>query len=439
MSFFPEYVLALLRRLESCGFEAYAVGGCVRDFLINRTPNDYDIATNALPGQIKEIFAKFETVTIGEQHGTIGVVTEKHLVEITTYRIDGNYLDSRRPSQVSFSRNLTEDLRRRDFTVNAMAMDKDGNIIDFFGGRQDIEKKIIRAVGDPVARLKEDALRIMRCIRFSSQLGFAIEGELSFAVESCKGLLKKISAERIREEFVKLLCGGNCTETLRAYRSVIEVFIPEIRAMYNFDQHTRYHRFDVWEHTIHAVGIGRNEPLLRTALFFHDIAKPDCFTLDEDGTGHFKGHAPLSAQKAETIMKRLRFSSKDISFVKKLVANHRRSYNTDSEIKHVMNRIGVENFLQLIDLKRADDSAKGYCDEKRLNQLELAQKRAEEIRDSGECYRLKDMKINGSDVASLGVTGKRIGELLQLLLDKIIDGELENRKDMLINYLVSII
>ena len=439
MSVFPEYVTEILDKLRNSSCQAYAVGGCVRDMIMGRVPHDYDITTNAVPERIKQIFSNSRIVTAGEKHGTIGVVSGGHMTEITAYRIDGAYTDSRRPDSVIFSDNIEDDLKRRDFTMNAMAMDINGDIIDIFGGKDDIKKGIIRAVGEPDKRIEEDALRIMRCVRFASELGFMPEQKLCFSIEKNKELLKNISAERIREEFVKLLCGQYSTEVLRSYSSIIEVFIPEIRKMYGFEQLTKYHRYDVWEHTIHAVSGGDGDPLICTALFFHDIAKPNCRTIDADGTGHFKGHADLSALKAAEIMKRLRFSSSQIKNAAALIGSHRYRLENDAEIKHIMGKIGAERFPMLIKLKKADDSAKGYYDEDSKRRLEAAAKRCAEIIDNGECYRISDLEINGNDLMALGVNGRRIREILEHLLSEVIEGKVKNNKKELIKCAKSII
>lgn len=429
----PFYVLTTLNKLENNGFEAYIAGGCVRDFLMNKQPHDFDITTNALPEHIKQIFSNYKIIKSGEKHGTIAVIIEKNIIEITTYRIDGSYFDNRHPEKVIFSSDLSEDLKRRDFTVNAMVQNKNGEIIDLFGGKNDIENKIIRTVGNAYDRFQEDALRIMRCLRFASTLGFDIESETSEAAHKCAFLLKNISVERIKEEFIKILCGNYCEKILRNYCDIIEVFIPEIRDMYGFDQHTPYHKFDVWEHTLHAVSSSENSPLIRTVMFFHDIAKPDCFTLDKNGVGHFKNHALLGAEKTKKILKRMRFSSKEINEIIKIIANHRYTFKCKTDVKRMLNKIGEESFFNLIKAKRADDNSKGIIDKNTQSNLNFAENIAQRIIEDNECYRMCDMKINGNDLLELGFKGKQIGEILDILLEKIICGEVENERDKLIN------
>ena len=436
MAVFPEYVVNILNKLCAKGFEAYAVGGCVRDHIMGIEPTDYDITTNALPAEIREVFADHNIASYGEKHGTVGVITGRHVVEITTYRIEGVYSDNRHPDSVSFSKSLDIDLQRRDLTINAMAMNKYGHIIDRFGGRKDIERKILRTVGTPDKRFSEDALRILRCLRFASQLGFRPEMETACSMSRNKELLNNISSERIREEFVKILCGMNSEEVLRSYYDIIEVFIPEIRPMIGFDQRTPFHKYDVWEHTIHAVGRGGGDPILQTALLFHDIAKPVCMTVDENGRGHFKIHPQLSAQMAAEIMKRLKFPSQDISFITNLIANHRFSYKSESDVKHMLNNIGPEAFFKLIDLKLADDSSKGYYDEKSIKSLEWARSAAEKIISEKQCYRLHDLAIKGADLLEMGFEGKEIGKTLNMLLNMVINNELENKTDVLMRYII---
>lgn len=429
----PDYALKCLEKLESNNFEAYIVGGCVRDFCMNRTPHDFDITTNAKPEQIKECFKEYNRIDIGEKHGTVAIIIDGEQVEITTYRIDGDYNDSRHPRNVTFSENLSEDLSRRDFTVNAMAMNKNHEIVDIFGGKTDIENKLIRTVGNPVDRFTEDALRIMRALRFASQLEFDIEAETAKQIHSLAHLLKNISAERIREEFLKLICGKNAVEILRKYRDVIEVFIPEIADMYGLDQLTPYHKYDVWEHTLCAVSNIDNEPILRMTMLLHDIAKPDCRTIDKNGVGHFKGHASLGACKAEKILKRMRFSAKEIKEITTLIENHRDSYHNEYEVKCMMNKIGAESYKKLISVKRADDGSKGYFFRKDCDMIDFAERTYEKIIENNECYRISDLAINGNDILKLGFSGKKIGEIMHLLLDKVMRNQLENDYDMLVN------
>ncbi len=430
----PNYALKCLETLENNGFESYIVGGCVRDFCMKRTPHDFDITTNAKPEQVKECFKEYNKIDIGEKHGTVAIIIDDEQVEITTYRIDGDYKDSRHPQNVIFSEKLNEDLSRRDFTVNAMAMNKNHEIVDIFGGMTDIENKFIRTVGNPVERFTEDALRIMRALRFSSQLDFEIEKETSKTIHNLAYLLKNISVERIREEFLKLICGKRAVEVLREYCDVIEVFIPEITSMYGFDQLTPYHKYDVWEHTLKAIGNIVCNPILRMTMFLHDIAKPDCLTIDKNGQGHFKGHALLGSVKAEKILKRLKFSVKNTKEIVTLIENHRDSYDCDYDVKCMMNKIGADLFKNLLDVKSADDTSKGFFFQKDADRLAFARKRFHEIIENNECYRISDLKINGNDILNLGFSGKEVGKILNELLDKVFRNTIENDYEILINY-----
>lgn len=434
----PDYVLYVLKKLGSRGFEAYIVGGCVRDLMIKKVPDDFDIATNALPYEIKNCFEEHKIIDIGEKHGTVAIMIDSRKIEITTYRIDGIYSNNRHPDKVTFSCNLLDDLKRRDFTINAMAMNSNGELIDNFNGRYDLKNKIIRAVGDPKQRFNEDALRILRALRFASQLGFYPDEKTDGAIHRYANLIKNISAERIREEFIKILLGDNAEEILREYCDVIEVFIPEIKKLYGFKQYSPYHKYDVWEHTIHAVGASVPEKNIRTAMFFHDIAKPDCFKTDKNGRGHFKGHAVKSAEMTSDILKRLRFSSKDIKDIVCIIYHHSDDLNNKSEIKLLMNKIGVKEFMDLINVQRADSMAKQEFCRERLKKSDWQEKTAKEIIQNNECFTLKDLAVNGNDLIKMGFKGKENGQMLEHLLEEVIFENLQNDKKAIMNYIKSL-
>lgn len=435
---FPDYVLYVLNKLNSRGFGAYIVGGCVRDFMLKNDPSDFDITTNALPCEIKECFDEHKIIETGVKHGTITIIINSQKIEITTYRVEGKYSDNRHPDKVTFSCNLYDDLIRRDFTINAMAISSSGELIDNFNGRADLKNKIIRAVGDPSKRFTEDALRILRALRFASQLGFYIEDKTSEMVHQYAYLLKNISAERIREEFVKILMGISAEEILRRYCDVIEVFIPEIKKLYGFDQHSPYHKYDVWEHTIHAVGSAVSEKNVRVAMFFHDISKPDCFYMDENGRGHFKGHALKSAEMTSEILKRLRFSSRDIKDIVSIICHHSDEINSKPEIKLLLNEVGEKNFFDLLNAQRADSMSKQEFCLKRLKKSDWQEKTAKEILRNKECYTLKDLAINGNELIKLGFRDREIGQLLERLLKEVVYENLLNDKISLINYIKSL-
>lgn len=443
----PEKCIYILSELEKSGFQAYIVGGCVRDMIMGRSANDFDVTTNALPDKIIEIFSADRVIPTGIKHGTVTVIHDGEAFEITTFRVDGAYTDSRRPDSVSFTASLREDLARRDFTMNAVAMDLSGKIFDFFGGVSDIENKLIRCVGEPEQRFTEDALRILRAVRFSSVLGFEIEhGTADYAVK-LKDRLDFISAERIRSEFVKLLCGKNVVDTLMRYREIIGQIIPEIRVCFDFGQHSRYHKYDVYEHIARAVGMipadSENAEILRISLFFHDIGKPAVFVLDKDGHGHFKGHAEKSAEMAEKIMHRLKFDNKTIDTVCTLISHH--SCNFDfggenrksmplNEIKHMISEIGENRFFLLLELKKADNSAKHDFVLDENNEIENISVTARRLIEENCCFKISQLAVNGNNLAELGFKGREIGKCLEILLESVIDGYVENNYNELIKY-----
>ncbi len=434
----PVYITEILKRIEASGYEAFLVGGCVRDYIMGKKPDDYDIASSAHPDEIKAIFSDFKTIDTGIKHGTVSIFFEGNVTEITTFRIDGKYKDSRRPESIAFTNSIEEDLKRRDFAVNAMAMDLRGNITDPFGGQEDIKRKVIRAVGNAQKRFEEDALRILRGVRFASVLDFEIEKETAVQIHLLRERLKNISSERIKTEFVKLLCGKNVVNALREYSDVISVFIPEVALCIGFQQHSRYHKYDVYEHIIHAVEeVPNDDYITRTAMFFHDIAKPECFTMDERG-GHFKGHAAKSSEYARAIMKRLRFSRKEINTVSNLVFYHRNRFISRKEIKEVLADLGEKNFMRLMDIQRADSLSKNDFCIKETDHIDSIRNQAKEILKYNECISIDQMDINGSQLADIGFNGKEIGKVLRQLLELIIEEKLENNRENLINCAKSI-
>lgn len=429
--------LYILKKLEGSGFEAYPVGGCVRDMLMGRVPADYDITTNALPSQIMEVFSDDKVIPTGIKHGTVTVLVNGMPFEVTTFRIDGEYSDSRRPDTVSFTDNLKDDLSRRDFTVNAIAMDSSGTIFDPFDGRNDIENRIIRCVGNPEERFSEDALRILRSLRFSSVLGFEIGEKTAAAAVSQKENLKNISSERISAELVKLLCGVNSVNVMLKFRDIIGQIIPELIPCFDFDQHSRYHKYNVYEHTVRAVnaipsGI-EGENTLRLAMLLHDVGKPDMFTLDENGFGHFKGHAKASADKARLILKRLKFDNKTIDTVCGIISRHSDKIESEKQIKRIMNKIGLDGFLMLIEAKKADNSAKNEFVLAENAEFDRFAEIARRIEAEKSCISLADMAVNGSDLIAIGFKGKEIGVCLNALLELVVDEILPNDRGALLD------
>lgn len=428
----PEYAEKIIERLRSCGFEAYSVGGCVRDLLLGATPKDYDFTTNASPEQVKRVFSDCRTFDCGLRFGTVGVLIGEETVEITTYRCDGGYSDHRRPDRVTFSGKLSEDLMRRDFTINAMAFAPAENLIDLFGGQADLARRLIRAVGETEKRFREDALRILRALRFASCLDFRIEDETSAAIYRCSGLLKNISGERIYAELSKLLCGKGCETVLREYPDVLAVIIPEISACVGFEQHTKYHDRDVYEHTIGAVAAIEPKPHLRFAMLLHDLAKPDFFTFT-DGTGHFKGHAKGSVVIAERVMRELKTDSASAERVCALVKYHDMTIeNRVPLLKRYLNRFGAELLLELIQVHIADDTAKAPEFRDRIREYQKAAETVHEIIKEEQCFQIRDLVINGNDLLALGLTGKAVGDTLRHLLDGVIDEKYENQKETLL-------
>ncbi|MBP5433052.1 CCA tRNA nucleotidyltransferase [Ruminococcus sp.] len=425
----------LLSELESCGFEAYMVGGCVRDSIMGREYHDIDITTNALPEDILRVFCSYKVIPTGIKHGTVTVFCDGEPFEITTYRIDGTYTDHRRPDSVEFTSDITADLARRDFTINATAMDRNGSVIDPFGGISDMKECIIRCVGDPETRFSEDALRIMRAVRFASQLGFVIDDDTATAIHDMKDLLQNISNERIRDELDKLVCGKNCTSVLLEYSDVITSVIPEFKPSIGLDQHSPYHKYTVWEHTVRAIGFApENDVKLRRTLLFHDIGKPACMKLDETGRGHFKQHDRVGAEITEKVMKRLRYDTKSISYSTALIANHSKKLRGRADVKKMMYRIGDELFFALTEMKKCDNSAKNeFVLEENLYFDKLADT-GREIIAGNECRSLGGLDINGSELVALGLKGAEIGEMQHKLLELVMEDELPNEKEILLKY-----
>lgn len=432
----PEKVNTIIQTLQEHGYEAYAVGGCVRDSLLGREPGDWDITTSASPDETKKLFAR--TVDTGIEHGTVTVLLGKEGFEVTTYRIDGKYEDSRQPTEVIFTRNLREDLLRRDFTINAMAYNDTEGIVDIFGGMDDLKRKIIRCVGNARERFGEDALRIMRGVRFAAQLGFSLEKETKEAMTELAPTLEKISAERIQTELVKLLVSDSPELIREAYHlGVTAVILPEFDEMMRTGQETKYHRYDVGEHTVQAVCNVPPDKVLRLTMLLHDVAKPEMKTVDADGTAHFKGHDIRGEQKAKEILRRLKFDNDTIHKVTKLVRWH--DYRMPAEKKNVrkaMSKISAELFPMYLLVKRADILAHSmYRREEELENLSGLQKCYEEIVADHECVSLKQLAVTGTDLIGIGMKpGKQIGEVLNELLRIVLEYPEFNNKEHLLRF-----
>lgn len=431
----PQNIQNVLAALERNGFEAFLVGGCVRDTLLRKTPGDYDITTNAAPEQMLSCLGEFHLIETGLKHGTVTAISGGEPVEITAYRVDGVYLDHRRPESIRFTPNLREDLARRDFTVNAMAYSEKSGLIDFYGGEADLKNKVLRCVGEPSLRFFEDALRILRALRFSAVLGFELETETARAVFECKALLSAVSAERIAAELEKLLLGEDCFRVLTEYAAVLAQVIPEITPCVGFEQHNKYHRFDVWGHSCAAVSHAKKDRIIRLAMLLHDIAKPECFTLDEKGQGHFYTHEKKSAEKAAEILRRLRFDRRTAEQVKLLIENHYFIPSTDEKpIKRALSRFGADTFFQLLEVQRADAQAKQSFCLARLTVLDEVQKTAEAILARQECLKITDLAVRGEALLDMGFRGKSLGEALQKALEKVLAGELPNERTALLTF-----
>lgn len=433
----PQEVRTLLARLESAGHQAWAVGGCVRDTLRRAAPSDWDVTTDARPEQIMSLFGQ-TAIPTGLKHGTVTVRTGETRVEVTTFRRDGTYSDHRRPDAVRFSTSLEEDLARRDLTVNAMAMDLRGHICDPFGGQDDLSRQVLRCVGEPMRRLDEDALRIMRTLRFAAVLGFAIEPETAAALHRCAPLLADIAAERILVEMDKLLAGQDMASVLLAFPDVIGVFLPEIRPCVGFDQRNKHHCYDVWEHSVRAAEAIAPDAVLRWAMLLHDIGKPDCFTEDEQGVGHFYGHPARSAELAEKICRRLRMDKKSAQRIVTLVRWHDRDIpRTEKAVARAARQLGEETLRQLLAVKRADNRAQSPLCRGRAAELDKAEAILDELVARQSCFSLRDLAVRGSDLTALGLHGPAVGQTLQRLLDAVMDGEAPNEKESLLRLVTS--
>lgn len=429
----PEYARIAMKILNENGFDAFVVGGCVRDSIMGKDANDWDMTTSATPEETLEVFKDFRTIPTGIKHGTVTVLIDKQPLEITTFRIDGEYTDNRRPDSVNFTRNIENDLSRRDFTVNAMAYNEKNGIVDLFGGVNDIQNKIIRCVGDPDKRFNEDALRIMRAVRFSSTLGFEIEKETAESIRRNKHLLKNIAAERIRVELEKLLLGDDAERILFQFSDVIFEIIPELEKTFGVEQNCPYHIYDVWHHIVKSVAVSEKNKYVRLAMLLHDIAKPQMKTNDEKGQDHFKGHAFVSSDIAFEILKRLRYDNKTVSTVTKLIYHHDdRLYNAPQNVKKHASKFGFE-FLHLLDkVSRADILAQNPEMQGRLSDCDRYMELLKKVEENNACLKISDLKVNGNDLISLGYQGKEIGENLEKLLDKVLKNEIKNTKEDLL-------
>lgn len=421
----PAKAQYIIDALTAAGYEAYVVGGCVRDSILGREPQDWDITTSAKPEQVKALFSR--TIDTGLQHGTVTVMQDKEGFEVTTYRIDGKYEDSRHPREVIFTPDLEEDLKRRDFTINAMAYNDNAGLVDLFGGMEDIRGGIVRCVGDPLERFGEDALRILRAIRFSAQLGYDIDNETQAGIRRLASSLRKISAERIQTELVKLITSAHPDNLRTAYElGVTKVFFPEFDVAMETEQNHPHHMYTVGEHTLHSLNYVKPDKKLRLAMLLHDIGKPVTLERDEDGVTHFHGHPAAGEKIAEDFLRRLRFDNDTIHDVCKLVLYHDYGNSVEPDmriVRRAVNQIGEEAFPALFEIRRADVMAQsGYMRQEKLELIHKWQELYRKVQEQNQCVSLKELAVNGSDLIKAGwKPGKELGTVLQKLLDMVLE------------------
>lgn len=443
----PQKVEYIIEILMKHGYEAYAVGGCVRDSILGRVPEDWDITTSAKPEQVKELFHR--TIDTGIQHGTVTIMLDKEGFEVTTYRIDGEYEDSRHPKNIEFTSNLEEDLKRRDFTINAMAYNHKDGLVDIFGGIEDLNKQVIRCVGNAKDRFSEDALRILRAVRFAGQLGFEIEQETREAIVEMASTLKNISAERIRVELDKLLVAKHAQLLKEASKTgICQIVLPEFDRMLAQEQNNPHHIYTVGEHSLHSVLLLNEEyknvsdydrklhSILAWTMLLHDVGKPDCYSVDEEGIGHFYAHAKKSAEIAKKILKRLRFDNYTIDIATRLIAWHDYKFHLDeTSVRRGANKIGTDIMELLFVVKRFDILAQNPDTHKqKLETLEQVKQLYEEIKRKQQCLTLKSLAVNGSDLMEAGFQkGKQLGEILTFLLEQVLEEPSLNEKETLIS------
>ena len=440
----PDPVSELLTCLKQAGFSAYAVGGCVRDSLLGLAPHDWDICTSARPEQMQAAFSGYHTVEAGLKHGTLTVIADHQPYEVTTFRIDGDYTDHRHPDSVIFVDDLTKDLARRDFTVNAMAWSPENGLQDPFGGRQDLSAKIIRCVGKPEQRFDEDALRVLRALRFAAVYDFQIEPDTARALREKASDLKHVAGERIREEMLKLLCGKAAGRILREYPEVLAEIIPEIRPMIGYDQQNHHHSYDLWEHTVRGIEGVPAEPVLRLTMLLHDTGKPIVRTTDEKGEGHYKGHPKVSEEIARKTAEALRLDNAFRDRLCKLVRHHDTPLRTESGAINTdrsfllrrLNKYGEEDLRALFLIHCSDRTATGYTTAERENRrLKERMGALDALLAEQPCFTLKDLAVNGRDLTALGLKGKAVGNALQTLLEAVMDGLVPNEREALLAYL----
>ena len=431
--YLPQEVQYCITSLEAAGFEAYAVGGCVRDSLLGLQPSDYDLCTNATPEEISQVFPGHQLLHHGEKHGTVGVVLNEQVFEITTFRTEGGYEDARHPGWVAFVKSVEEDLARRDFTINAMAYHPKKGYIDPFGGQADLKDKILRTVGNPEARFREDALRILRGARFSTRFALKPEPKTMETMVRLAPLMDNLARERVFEELCKLICTATAEDLLR-FSPIITQVIPELAPAVGFQQHSPHHRYDVFTHTAHVVEAVPGELPLRWAALLHDVGKPACFTLDENGRGHFKGHAKVGQQMADAILLRLKAPTALRQQVTELIGQHMTKLEPDKKImRRRLGKLGQELLLQLLHLQEADMGSKGTGKPEEMEQFPRLRQLTEEVLSEAACFSIKDLAVTGWDLQQLGMApGPEMGRCLSWLLEQVQDEVLPNEQDILL-------
>ena len=431
----PDKVNNIIEILTAAGYEAYAVGGCVRDSVLGRVPNDWDITTSAMPEETKRLFSR--TIDTGIKHGTVTVMLGTEGFEVTTYRIDGDYEDSRHPKEVTFTVSLEEDLKRRDFTINAMAYNEQSGLVDIFGGMRDIEQGVVCCVGNAEDRFTEDALRMLRAVRFSAQLGYSIEEETRQAIRKLASNLQLISAERIQAELVKLVTSAHPDYLRIAYETgITKQILPEFDLCMETAQNNPHHCYSVGEHILHSMLEVAPDKVLRLGMLFHDIGKPQTLTIDEDGITHNKEHAEIGEKMTKEILRRLKFDNRTIDQVSKIVLYHDQEIGlTDSGVRRAVNRMGEDIFPMLINVRYADIQAQSdYQREEKLQRLAYIQEIYDGILNRKECLSLKSLAVTGSDLIALGMpAGKEIGELLGELLEIVLEQPERNTREELLS------
>ena len=428
----PQYVTQCLDALESAGYASYAVGGCVRDACLGLTPHDYDLCTAALPEQTEAVFAGKQLVLAGKKHGTVGVVTDCGVVEITTFRTEGDYRDNRHPNWVSFVPEVEQDLARRDYTMNAMAYSPKRGFADPFGGRADLRAKVLRAVGDPEQRFQEDSLRILRGVRFAVRFGFSVEEETEQAMSSQAELMDNLARERVFDELCKLLPLVNAEDLCR-FAPILAAVIPELRPMIDFDQHSPHHAYDLFTHVAHVVEAVPGDLTLRWAALLHDVGKVPAFTRDATGRGHFYGHAQVGAEMADGILRRLKAPSALREQAVTLIGGHMTRLEPNRKtLRRQLGRMGWDTMDKLLSLQEADMGSKGTGNPEELEQFAQVRGLLEEIKAENACLRVTDLAVNGRDLMAMGYTGKAIGDCLNALLERVLDETLPNERQALL-------